>query len=764
MKKIQKINIDNKLHVFLLLATFVVIFYSRSIFAFFQADEWFYFTQFLPLTGKWYGVFSSIYKSVFESHAVSGGGHMAPIMNISWYFNNLLFGLNFIPYILLSLFFHVLNAFFIYLILKRLNNLPRVGFIAAVFFGLSYVHQQAVTWVIAFSTTLSVTLILSAILCLLQITRENEKDNIRNIRIAFILFLSSILTKEISVVLFIIFPFIWFTILKKSLKKRFIKYYAILSAFYIFFRAGIPYLFFWADKQIALNAKSENFFDIPLLIFRAITYPLRLIVEVFVPAELILWFVEALTSYAYPHYALEKSVRGTNYLTFIQSAGSDMFIFFFSGIILIMFFLYIFKLRKKQKNKFYTANIAILIITFSALPLIMIATYAPWWGYVTFIDSRHLYIASVGASFLFALIIEDIGLYFNKFFLKHRFLKMNPFRISMVIVILWAFTQFVLLQGELIKQVKTGSERKKILSEVLNQTLPRDKTVFLIKSNTGYYGFGPIPPFQTNLGQILSIYYYKNRGLPEYFIRNNFLVKGGIAGEGYVEFNGKGFGYYINEDTLFSDIKEGKLEPGNISAYNWNGEDGTISNITDEVRKEARRYLGYLNTFSGWKEFYDPEGYFHFKFPQDFALEDITNSDKSTDSSVIRSVIISDVSGSGSIHKINIKLKSKQELIPFSEHVSLQSNSEGKIIAKDFTFRNINMANRNAITTIYSTNTYYPNYYIPYDKNNMYFDIKVSGERFRRQFIYAPVGQIEKYNSEVEKILSTLDYEKPESK
>jgi len=279
----------------------------------------------------------------------------------------------------------------------------------------------------------------------------------------------------------------------------------------------------------------------------------------------------------------------------------------------------------KTESKNETKILIVLgfaIIVFSALPLILIATYAPWWGYVTYIDSRHLYITSVGAAILFAIGIKSLSDWIAK--------KLNVSFLPMLLILLfaWGYPQYILVQKELDKQLATASQRKAILSKIFD-TVPVDqeKKVIFVESNQGYYGFSAMPPFQTNLGQILTIYYYQKKQLPEFFINSDFITAGGIRGEGYMEREGKGFGYFISKKTVFDKVAQGKIKLSDVFSFQWDGDKQVVSDNTGELHAEINNLLEVRQRIKDWGRFRDPATGVSFIFPPTLTLsEEIIDS------------------------------------------------------------------------------------------------------------------------------------------
>src|SRR5258708_1445935 len=502
---------------FFLFLGIIVFFYWQSLFAFFQADEWYYFTQILPLTNTWYGPFVYAYKSVVESFDISSGAHLTPISNFLYALSVQLFAFTYWPYALSAIVIHAINTYLIYLLIRLLvPDKKKIAVIAGLFFAISYAHQQAITWVMTYLwTELAATFFL---LWLLYLFKSFRKDTFfkKNVYLSFIFLLLALLTKESSFIALILLPIIFlfknyfiepfkairFTNVKIFLKENlYTRLYIILLLIYVPYRLLIPKFFLCVNMYFTrAPAPVQNPLDTSLLIFRAITYPLRAVVGVFIPPEWIMSWIENLTPLAYPTYAVEKAGRGLSFLTFTQSAGSDLIIYPLAVIFLFIIFISLKNFAIKDKYSFRLLLLGFIILVFSVEPLLLVATYAPWWGYSTFIDSRHLYITSIGAAILFSLAVTGLA---------NRISKKNT-SIIIILFIIWGGIQYFLLQNALKSQLLTATQRRTIVDKI-TQTVPANakKKIILIESNMGYYGFDVMPPFQTHLGQILSLYFFQ---------------------------------------------------------------------------------------------------------------------------------------------------------------------------------------------------------------------------------------------------------------
>lgn len=134
---------------------FVLIFiaFNKLFFSYFEADEWYHFTHYLPLIHQDNGWLIALTRSVTDTQALSEGQHIDPLSVEIFFFNTQFFGINFIPYSFMSLFFHTLNSFLVFIFMKQLltredNYFKNTLFalMGGVFFSVTAIPMHNVTW------------------------------------------------------------------------------------------------------------------------------------------------------------------------------------------------------------------------------------------------------------------------------------------------------------------------------------------------------------------------------------------------------------------------------------------------------------------------------------------------------------------------------------------------------------------------------------------------------------------------------------------
>ena len=463
---------------FLLFLGVVFLYYWKSLFSYFQGDEWYYFTQILPQTKEAVGPLKIIFHSIADANEISGGAHVTPISNFLFFLSAKFFQFTYWPYALSAIFIHAVNVYLIYFFVLQFAKKKQIALISAFFFAISYVHFQAITWAMTYIwTALSVTFFLLSLLSLMRSIGDKKHQHKYAYLSGLALFLA-LLTKESTVVVFAVISLILF-LERKSLQSKafFIKLYGSLVILYGVYRVVLPKVLVMIHPQPIVAGTQLTPLDPTLAFFRLIIYPLKALPELFIPQQWILWASENLTPLSYPTYGAQKAVRGSEFLTFTQSAGSDIIIFIIAIILLFCVGISLKITWKKDRTSFNSLLFAFILIVTSTYPLILIATYAPWWGYVTFIDSRHLYIGSIGAAIIFAYALTFFSEKIDYLLKKILRSKKHFSHTIWVLFGIWAILQFVLLQGQLDKEVLFGSQKKTVINKITKTIHPSNKMV-----------------------------------------------------------------------------------------------------------------------------------------------------------------------------------------------------------------------------------------------------------------------------------------------
>ncbi len=189
----------NKIHVWVFLGLFFLnlAFFSFNLNNFFLSDDfdWLNLTQ-QSQQSIWYYFGSNYYGEIGQ------GGSYRPMVNLLFWLNYKIGGLNPLPYHLTNLIFHIGVCFLVYLlVLLLLGNIKeknKIAVLAAVFFAILPNHSEAVIWIAAVADPVATFFYLLAFYLYLIFRRQKS---FLALIISVLSFLVALLTKEIAITL-----------------------------------------------------------------------------------------------------------------------------------------------------------------------------------------------------------------------------------------------------------------------------------------------------------------------------------------------------------------------------------------------------------------------------------------------------------------------------------------------------------------------------------------------------------------------------------
>lgn len=566
--------------------------------SYFEADEWFHFTHYLPLLGEKYGAISAITKSITDTLALSEGQHIVPIGEEIFYLNTRFLELNFSYYAFISIFLHSINSFLVFLLIKELLkgrkgeiNLYALG--GGIFFALSAIPMHAVTWAAFYGqNVLSITFF---ILSILFLKKALNNKSTKYLMLSSVFFFLDLLTKETAVVLVLILPLLFF--LQRGIfpLRYFIKIFSVPLIFFLIFRFLIPTMYFWINSWINSNLPLtgntispqviQKGTDLSLIIFRTITFPLSMLSQVFFANATILSFMGIIAPLIYYQYPGEPAIRSTYRLFFVNGPGINLMFYLLSFVILyIVIRLIKVYFREKRNIEARTLLLGLAIIIFGALPLVLNVLRMPWWG-TEYFDSRHYYMPSVGAAILFPFFIVAAG---NLLTNLIKVLRVNvPVQVSVsILFILWLVNNSNVFKYNMNVIVDlTGYPRREIITQLKRELPSLPKTAVIYTETDGKGAYGTILPFQTSFPQILTVVYYP---FPDSFY-NKFIFD--ANSEGYFFSEGRGFGYYNSKESLRKALLTKKFSIEDVYGFYYDSQNIRVKNITNSIRNELRDFI-----------------------------------------------------------------------------------------------------------------------------------------------------------------------------
>lgn len=588
--------VSSKKVIFIFFLILVFVLYRALFQSYFEMDEWFAFTLNLPLTQDPFGFLKIMVMEGGDSQTLVQSQHIVPLSRGISFLNTVFFGLNFFPYALISLLLHSLNSFLVYLFIRLLYpRKPVFAFLGGLFFALSPVSMHAVTWAATYGTnSLPVTLsLLSLILFKLAFLRKKKKI----IYFSVIFLFLALSAKETAFILFMLLPIM--AVFEKRIfpLKFLIKVFSISLITYLLLRFLLPGMYslpaLMTHKAKPIDTKTVVSRDLSIyenlvgeIIFRTVSYPIRMTGTSFLPRQTTFSFVQLITPVVSP---VAPGGDKTKQIYFLYESGNYVVIYLVSLAIIIFCLKSIIGfIKRKQISQAQTLSIGLATIVSSALPLVAIVLSFPRWGYDFYFDSRYYYSASIGAAMVFPFLITGIG----EFISRQIYFRKTAIVVSIVFII-WLITNMYAFNLT-IKQYAENyrPDRREVVRQLKNYlpSLP-EKAVFYFATD-GKGAFGPNLPFHTSIPQALTVVYYDTNPLPDSFFDKPLFSE---KPQGYQYDDGRGFGYYTSKKELSDSLISGSFSINDIHAFYYDSQKVELKNITPEIRKEMGSILKNKN-------------------------------------------------------------------------------------------------------------------------------------------------------------------------
>jgi len=539
-------NILKLILIFLVLSVVVLFLYMPVFKNFFQQDEWAGFANY----------YSVGYNQYILNSLLPDPGHYVPLFKMVFATEFKFFGFNHNIWVMVSILWHILNSFLVYLLAKKIFKLEWQSITSSILFAVFAAGQQATSWVVANGATQGATTFV--ILSLIYFF-----DN--KIGLSLVMLVVSMLFKEISIGIFAFIPLIIIFqnyVQKKKMFDKRIFYFLGVTVFYIIFRY-LTFLGIFSDVKAPVITESQSKLEI---LFNIATFPIKAIAQTSIPS-----FVYLETSKLIAE-KLPDGIAGAPATTFFDNfylkyVFQSLNLLVFIIILLITIFVASFK-----KNRLTAISVFGLI--FVAISSVIYALSPGRSGFVPIIDSRNLYLPSIGIIFFLVGIVSVI----------------KKWKLSVLILFILILFNIIITRLELNKISDVGQDRIKILHQISKDNLKlSNKQIFYIESDTSYYGLPDeirILPFQSGFGQTLLVWYSNYTDFPKDFYKDHFLWD--IDSQGYKEIDGRGFGYFRNFDLLITTLKEYNLPVDSVIAYSWNSKESKLTNITEVTRSKLK--------------------------------------------------------------------------------------------------------------------------------------------------------------------------------
>lgn len=573
--------------------------YYPSLQSYFEGDEWVFFRYYAPeVMDPWWFVRGFI-NTFTDPKIISL--HTTPLSYMLFVIQYRLFGLSFTPYIIFSVVTHILTsltlAYFVQLVTKN-RTLATVS--AIVFAGLS-THAQAITWTNTnIYTQLSV---LTGLWSLISLKKLKTHAVVAHFK-PMLLIVVAMWFKETAI---IFVPLLIIMARRQGRLKQILPglaiSVAILAGSFALVQANSPIS---SDTSPSSSHQLLDLLtsdDMNMHLFYLITIPLKTFSQTLIDHTTITDLSVYITDHHFPYFNQEKAIRGTTYLSFIQAVMPEMVSYALTGFLLLL------GTSINPKFKLYK-KLALTGWIVGTLPIFALILKIPWWGYTSFIDSRHLYHLTPFMALFAALVILSLA----QSFADKTKTKASDVVAVIVVALLWIYTtkthQFITTMQE----DMDFTDRKHIIETLQTDVDPvPDKLVLYTESNKSYYGFAnwmlPFPIPFTHIMPVIFHEAYHPGGIhyPAYFTGSEYLQenKEGLIAQDYKEVDGYGLGYYLDYPRMIKAIEKNSLDPEVIVAYRYDGDEHTFTNITDEIRQRVVSTLADRQVFKDWIEVSD---------------------------------------------------------------------------------------------------------------------------------------------------------------
>lgn len=525
-----------------------LILYLPLINSFFQQDEWFGYAQYILHSG---GGWVEAINYFFIPSVI----HFTPFTIASLFGFFSVFGMRYLPAILLSIGLHLVVVWLVYLLATRLFKEKFYAGVATLLFASLASHFQATAWVLADIATHT-----ASIFGLLSIINfidylHTKKPNL--LAWSLTLLFVSLMCKETTLGFLVPMAWMVYKLPKKASKhKKFVgKALAMFGIGYVALRlVMIPLVPATQTSTLAVQTQTK-----PKLAYNLFSVPLKAIVQSVVPEQVLRTSAGAVGELIPTTITGEKGTPA--YDSFVVKRVMEAMLLVSSGLILVYLL----------KSKRYTVIFGTVWILSNAV----IFAFSPdRSGIISLLDSRNLYLLNVGAVIVVADILAG---------LPQKSRKAGLVALALVVIVNVNY-----LTKNTSVFVERGSVRSTILDTV-KTNYPRlpNRVVFYFESNQSYYGLPEdtrIPPFQSGLGQTLLAWYYTTQRFPKAFFEDRYLWE--IDSQGYVELDGVGFGYFRDKDLLKSELAKYNLPRESLVAFKWDGGSQTLTDITTTLRAE----------------------------------------------------------------------------------------------------------------------------------------------------------------------------------
>jgi hypothetical protein len=260
-----------------------------------------------------------------------------------------------------------------------------------------------------------------------------------------------------------------------------------------------------------------------------------------------------------------------------MSYATDLIFIFLSSILFIFIIITSYVCRDQRKSLL----IGLFFTMLSFVP------YAVLDRGASYLSSRYFYMGIIGGSVLIGLYARIIQHKLTMLFKIYRGVLCT---IALGLFVLYAYKNIQYIKRDVYKLKLDAYERTTILNHIkqLYPVLPDNPVFYITGDHPGYYYVeNQKMPFQQGIGYTLMVWYYPNSSTLHDLIPLGMKNLWGITHQGYVEINGKGFGYYWSKEALRDDlIQKKKFTKKQIIGFFYHSGNRMLEDITMNIQEE----------------------------------------------------------------------------------------------------------------------------------------------------------------------------------
>ncbi len=537
------------------LALLIVIGYWGITGVFYQQDEW----QQIGLIRSGVISFNPFHDFSLTKLLVGQGRFFSDLILGSFL---QLFPFNNAPLAVASLLLHILNAYLVFALVEKLVKNRLTAFLAALFFAVNAVSNQAVIWGAAIATLPATSLILLSIFSYLNFLETDRKSWLYYSLGALFL---SLFFKEIGIFLIIFLPVLWFIKRDKATWSGLFKTNWLLLAYgALIIAVRISQILFGGTKNGTIISGEAG--ALAKILVHLVLYPLTGIFQTLAPSKPIYDFARwqiAHIQYSYLHVTPLAEIVPQTIIT-------DMLTMFGTGLLILLVVLaFRREANPEQKNRSSLALIGFLLAALSFLP------YAILDRGGSYMDSRYYYVAAIGTGMILAALLS---------WLFER--KLLGKILATILAAAFFSVHFYYLQYEIKGQRTVAAARQHILHSIKElQPELKSRTVVYVTGNQDYYIGGNKIPFQQGFGNTLLVWYKDDSQFTKELLADKYLWDQGS--QGFTEQGERAFGFFNLLPDLKKAVADHQFEPELIQAYYWDDPKQELTDISESIREAA---------------------------------------------------------------------------------------------------------------------------------------------------------------------------------